>query len=484
MSGMSPSGLMRPSSVSAPRAVELPTALPADRVWSESLMLTLGRWWMIAFGLSHIGYVTVGKGFAYLPYSPVFAGELLMLSGLPLVLLCRRPKDLLRLPTVWLIVLLGVWCMGRVLPFLGTYKVDALRDAAIFYYAAFTIIVAAVLIDRPVWLRVLVRQFDIWGWRLVGVVPLMFLIQLWLGERVPHWPVIDVPMIYIKMGDPLVFGAAVASISVVGLGRARSGWWYLPMALLVAVHGAVNRGGLFAFLIAFALSFAFFPRSAWPWRVAILTTVVLVALVAINPTIEVPGRARSFSMEQFTNNVLSTFMEVDQGDLQDTKSWRLDWWAGIINYTFNGDYFWGGKGFGVNLATSDGFQVFEDNSLRSPHNGSLTILARAGVPAFCVWALLHGSWLASMGWGYVKARAHGCTGWARYFVWVTAAYLATMFHGSFDVYLENPMGGIWLWTFMGLGLAGVAIAPRHPHLLDGEVSQDLIKFENRGGVGS
>ncbi len=472
-----------PSLTGVTPAAPVATAAPItrDAAWTHALRHIWSRWWMIAFGLSHMGYVAIGKGFAYLPYPPVFAGELLMLSGLPLILFCRRPRDLLRLPTVWLIGLLGVWCMGRVLPFLGQYKVDALRDAAIFYYAVFTVIVAAALIDHPRFLPALVRAVDKWGWRLVGIVPLLFIVQLSLGleSGVPRWPVVNVPMIYIKMGDPLVFGAAMASLTIVGLGRPRSGWWYLPMALLVAVHGVANRGGLFAFLIAFSLSFAFFPKSSWPWRTAALTIVIIVSLVAINPTVKMPGRTREFSMEQFTNNLVSTFVTVDKGDLQDTKSWRLEWWGGILDYTFRGDYFWGGKGFGVNLATVDGFQVFEDNSLRSPHNGTLTILARGGVPAVCIWLAMHLSWGCSVAWAFAKAKAKQLRGWTRYFVWVSAAYLATMFHGSFDVYLENPMGGIWLWSLMGLGLAGVALAPRHPHLLESSVFNDDVRLPRR-----
>ena len=60
----------------------------------------------------------------------------------------------------------------------------------------------------------------------------------------------------------------------------------------------------------------------------------------------------------------------------------VEWTAGLLKYTLDGKYFWEGKGFGINLADDDGYQVEEDSSLRDPHNGHLNILARAGVIGF------------------------------------------------------------------------------------------------------
>ena len=45
------------------------------------------------------------------------------------------------------------------------------------------------------------------------------------------------------------------------------------------------------------------------------------------------------------------------------KNGRLDWWKEIVTYTINGKYFWTGKGFGVNLADDDGFQVLSSGTL-------------------------------------------------------------------------------------------------------------------------
>ena len=79
----------------------------------------------------------------------------------------------------------------------------------------------------------------------------------------------------------------------------------------------------------------------------------------------------------------------DSSALEGTKEFRLRWWSDIINYTINGPYFWTGKGFGINLADDDGFQVYADHSLRAPHNGHIEILARTGVPGLILWILMN-----------------------------------------------------------------------------------------------
>ncbi len=447
--------------------------------WVSALTLVWSKWWLLALGSMHLGYILLGKGFANLPYPPLFVGELVLVAGVPVVLLCRRWRALLSMPTVVLIMGLFVWGMVRTLPYVGAYGVDAIRDAAIFYYASFVLLITAVLIDQPQWLPRIVRVFDRWGWRLILPLPFIFLSQMALGESMPNWPGLGTPICRLKAGDPLVFVGAMIAMTIVGLGRTRSLWWYLPLAVAVATHGAISRGGLMAFCLAFGIAFAFYPKSSWPWRLIVVSLVLITALIAIDPVIKMPGRDREFSIQQIALNITSTFSGATDGDLDDTKTWRLQWWGKIIDYTFHGDYFWAGKGFGVNLADSDGFQIDpEHHTLRSPHNGHLNILARAGVPGFSLWMAMHASWCLGMGMAYLRCRARRLAHWQRYFIWLGAAYVATVFHASFDVYLENPMGGIWLWSIMGLGLAGVYLAPRFPTLLDGV--KEVPSNSNRG----
>ena len=93
-----------------------------------------------------------------------------------------------------------------------------------------------------------------------------------------------------------------------------------------------------------------------------------------------------------------------ESNFDGTREWRLRWWGTIQDDTIHGPYFWTGNGFGLNLAISDGFLLGEaggGSSLRSPHTGHLTILARAGVPGI----VLGMSTLAAWFWLLMRNRA-------------------------------------------------------------------------------
>jgi O-antigen ligase len=144
------------------------------------------------------------------------------------------------------------------------------------------------------------------------------------------------------------------------------------------------------------------------------------------------------------------------GDLDDTKEWRLQWWGDIFDYTFNGPYFWKGKGFGINLAEDDGYiNDAESPPLRSPHNSHLTFLARAGVPGFALWILVQLSWAGGIFAAYLRSRMRQERDWEGLFLFLLAYWVAFMINASFDVVLEGPYGGIWFWTLYGVGLAAL-----------------------------
>ena len=119
----------------------------------------------------------------------------------------------------------------------------------------------------------------------------------------------------------------------------------------------------------------------------------------------------------------------------------------------HGPYFWTGKGFGINLADSDGFQVAADGSLRSPHNSHLTLLARGGVPGLALWILLQGAFGLYLLRAYVADRVAGRFTWADIQLWVLLYWCAFMINGMFDVFLEGPQGAIWFWSLFGYGIA-------------------------------
>src|SRR5690606_6045080 len=98
---------------------------------------------------------------AYLGVPPVFIGELLMVSGCALLLICGRWWAILRMPQVIMLLVLIGWCVLRTLPFIRQYKIDALRDAILYVYAAFAFVVAGVMVTQPQLLATVVNRYRV-----------------------------------------------------------------------------------------------------------------------------------------------------------------------------------------------------------------------------------------------------------------------------------------------------------------------------------
>jgi O-antigen ligase len=237
------------------------------------------------------------------------------------------------------------------------------------------------------------------------------------------------------------------------------------------VVASLSRGGLVAVLSSIATVVLLRPRegSKKLARVSAGIALVVATLIAFDVSIDV-GDARKVSAQQITDNVLSISRDQSTDVLEGSRRWRLLWWSKIVDYTVFGEYFWTGKGFGVNLADDDGFQVYGDRSLRSPHNAHLTILARTGVPGLALWVLLQIVFATSLVRAALRAMRDGSDWWARVNVWILGYWVAFVVNGAFDVFLEGPQGGIWFWSLMGFGIAALraqdgarsTIGPRHP----------------------
>jgi hypothetical protein len=413
-----------------------------------------------------LGYALAGKGFAYVGLPPLFIGEAVLACGLVTFALYGRWLDILRAPSVWLLLALAGWGFLQTYPYLSVYGADALRDAALWGYGAFALLVFSYILAEPTRLAALVRTYRRFPALLLTIVPLVWTItRIYPRPTVPHWPWADVPVIDTKGGDIMVHAAGILAFWVSGLaGRVRP-IWVLPLAACVVLVGTYDRSGLLAFLLVFAFCFVLRPRNHLLWRLIGLGFLAIVLLAATGIRVKMPGREREVSFAQLVENVTSPFSSSKAGDLDATKEWRLEWWGDIVDYTINGKYFWNGKGFGISLADDDGYQVEEDQSLRNPHNGHLAMLARAGVPGFGLWVFVQLSWAASVLGAYLRSRRLGQQTWVSLFMVLLAYWLAFMINTSFDVYLEGPMGGIWFWTVYGVGLAAVAVHRRNPDVL-------------------
>jgi hypothetical protein len=400
-----------------------------------------------------IGYAFLNRGFAYIGVGSVFVGEVVV--GLAVItLVVRLPRARFGLGEAAILAFMA-WGAARTIPYLGEHGIDAIRDAVAWGYALIALAVSASLTGGAVGRAVrLYRRLA-----LVAVLwfPVAAVASYAFGDALPRVPGQEIPLIYFKGGDAGVHLAGIAAFLFVGLYGARSltiarsalmwaGW-----GASVALVAAVNRGGMAAASIA-VLSLLFVRRLN-QWIIAVCVAAVLLSGAWLaNPEIDF-GIQRRLSFQQLVENATSIFFDSGTTQTAATRAWRLDWWDTIIEYTVAGPYLLEGKGYGVNLADSDGFQVYEDGSLRSPHSAHFEILARSGVTGLVLWILLNALVAVAILRAARKAiRAHK-RWWLAVTAWLGVYWLAALVNMSVDVYLAGPMGGIWFWAVVGAILA-------------------------------
>ena len=286
-------------------------------------------------------------------------------------------------------------------------------------------------------------------------MPVATILTLRFAASLPTFPGSPVSFVYYKAGDAGVQLAGIAAFVLLGLYSARDTTSFRQVALwagwfVSAGLAALSRSAMLA-MAATAACFLFVISVPRVLSLAFVSAVFVVMLLTVNPEVDL-GLSRNVSVTQLIAN-LGSITGGDDAQLDASKDWRLSWWTKIYGYTIDGPYLWVGKGFGVNLATDDGFQVDEEQSLRAPHSAHLEILARAGLPGLALWALLQLAFAAAMLRAAAIARRIKEPVWIPLLGWVFVYWLAALVNGSFDVYLGGPQGGIWFWSMIGLGLA-------------------------------
>ncbi|MFC3834440.1 O-antigen ligase family protein [Deinococcus rufus] len=433
----------------------------------------LPRYALGLIGITLTGYAFMGRGYAYVGVPPLFIGELTM--GLGLAGAAMAMWQGARLRHTWglalLVVLFMLMGLRSTVPHVQEYALDALRDAATWYYALFTLIVAVLVVHLGALRAALVRYGSLIPYLLV-LGPIAMWITTLFNKSIPTWPTSGGEIIYMKAGDLAVHLAGIAGFVVLGLSRVRAHaqtertlaesrrheWWWWTVWLLGTAGLISSRASLVSIAAAMACLLLFRPISRWG-RPLLVAVALLSVLVVINPRYETRS-GRELSIDGLVLAVQSIAGGTGDQAVDGTRTWRLDWWEKIERYTIHGDYFWMGKGYGVNLANSDGFQVYSDQSLRNPHSIHFSILARSGVPGLVSWIVLNVVFAFSLLMAFVRARAHGHLMWANVHLWLLAYWLAFIVNASFDVYIEGPQGGIWFWSVMGFGIAALELYRR------------------------
>jgi O-antigen ligase len=416
-------------------------------------------------------YMFLGRGIAHFAVGPVYIGDLVLFLAIPALL-----TNVLRARFGWihaLIVCFMVWGAVRTLPYLDRYGINALRDAVIWAYAFFALAVSVTV--RPEHIRRVVNGYRRLIPPLLIWLPISFVLTQHFGQALPRMPGSDVPIIDATPGDIGVTLGAVAAFVFVGLysweGLA-SGFEELLIWLFwtvsVTIDSALSRGGMLA--TSMAATTLLYVRSAVRWlSVGAVLLGLLAAGLLFNPVVQL-GSYRQESVQQLAENVSTIFSNDTSAAGVGTKDWRLAWWQKIVSYTLEGPYFWTGKGYGINLADDDGFQVAGGAGiapLRAPHSIHFDILARSGVPGLTLWILLQAAFGAAMVRAALRAARARRKLLLAVIAWIFVYWLANLVAGSFDVYIEGPQGGILFWSAIGFGMALCGFAASPEDAVDG-----------------
>jgi hypothetical protein len=410
------------------------------------------------------GYAFLGKGFAYIGIPPFYIGDLTFLAGLAVLIRTHCLLGVLAARPTLLLAAMMSWVLIRTLPFIDTYGIDALRDSVVIMYGGFALILIALLLEDSRRANTLARYYDKFLSFYVPAIPFLFAISWSMRAYLPTVLGSNIPVLQVEPGEVATHLTGAVVFVLVGLRKPNRVWLVLLLVGLL-MTGALSRGPMLAEVLPITFAVLVLGR----WRELALTLIAGIALFWIAYAVEplffdyVPAESseeRSISTRQVIDNVASLFGQ-GSGQTEGTKEWRREWWNDIIDYTFNGPYFWTGRGFGLNIAIADGYSNWTPKSgrppLRSPHNVSMTLLARSGVPGVTLWLGVLASWFATMMRTMWVARRRGEPEWTGLFLFVGCYVASILINASTDPALEAPMQGIWFWCLFGIGVGLVMI---------------------------
>ena len=387
-------------------------------------------------------YIYLGKGIAY-----GFFAELLLIIGILLLIKHRRSVNLLKSNTsyiLYFLLFINLFYLARGILHFGI--LDTIRDSYILNYIYFVFILLLFQDSIEGLLKSIFKIYKYYP------VVLFSLYMISLNDFIGNISFFgDVHLLFFKFGDISVHLFVAFILQLTSLNQYKKPFDlinYVLIFILFSVASSYSRSGMLSFIIAF-LFFYFFLNDkliktqlkSFIKFIPIVFAISLLFLSKFKVADNFQGRTVGF--EQVALNFTSIFSTSEEGGLNDNKIWRLLWWGQIIDYTFNGPYFIAGKGLGINLAEDDQILTTDiEGELRSPHNYSLSILARYGVFIFCIW----------MYWIYQQIKKIKTPNISKLQLVFICIQIAFLFNANFDVFLEGPMGAFPFWVFVGIDL--------------------------------
>lgn len=387
-------------------------------------------------------YIYFGKGIAY-----GYCAEILLTAGILLLIKQRRTIILITNKSsniLYLLLIINLCFIVTGILRFGLF--DTIRDSFILNYIYFAFILLLFQENIEELLRSIFKIYKYYPL----VIFTLYIISLnnFIGTISVFG---DVHLLFFKFGDIGVHLFVVFILQISSLIEYKKPFDlinYLLIFILFSVASSYSRSGMLSFIIAFIFFYYYLndklvknQLKAFVKYIPIVFAISLLFLAKFKVADNFQGR--TVGVEQVATNFTSIFSTSDEEGLNDNKIWRLLWWGQIIDYTFNGPYFIAGKGLGINLAEDDQILTTDlEGDLRSPHNFSLSILARYGVLIFCLWLY----------WVYIQIKRIRQPNLSKLQLVMITIQIAFFFNSNFDVFLEGPMAAFPFWVFVGIDL--------------------------------
>lgn len=402
-----------------------------------------------------VGYVIGNRGFAQLMPAPgvpllpaeiglVIAGGLLVWKSTVSKSLPINRDALNYAVLLWLLV--GTL---RVLPDLPAFRLMAVRDYAMVYYAAFFFIAQRMAREASSRRLLLATLLGISAAQplvvvLVDLFPDFFNQVLVLRGN---------PLILMKGDLALTFTAAGALLLVCACSPStrKLAWPFASLAIL-NVFSAENRASILAATIALG-ALALSPLRRFVWlqvSVGALALLIVTGLALIGDHSASQRKLANFTerMASIADTATSGYGPSEEGEIKrDNNRFRRVWWQSVVEETLAENPLFG-LGFGYDLAR--GFlraynpEMAEDFTARSPHNFAVTVFGRTGIIGLLTLCGIV-SLVCVRLW---KTLRYAGTDGTRGGLWL-AVFLILVSSG-FGVVLEGPMGAVVFWSLMGL----------------------------------
>jgi hypothetical protein len=416
--------------------------------------------YLLPIVLAHYALFDRAGAWLHVPGVPLFIGEVMVALAV-LVIAGATGTVLLgaksRIPSGLLLVFIA-WGVLRTLPHVATYQLDAVRDAALWYYALLALVVAGLVVAMPhlpkQWAGAY-RRFLPWmlGWSFIALQ----MDRRLGGPYVPDSPVIS--FFSHKSGNVAVHAALALAflwlVPIEGMRRRTRVLLTAMVSVLVAVSGTQSRSGMIAAGVAITVAWLM----SWNRRqmaAGMVAPVVLVLGLAWAVDFQVPAHPRPISVTQLVKNVAS-LTGGGSSELSDTAQWRDELWTSLLKETRESNKLVTGWGFGPNLAAQMGFEGQKPEApLRSPHNTHLDVLARMGVIGLGIWISLWLAWFATMFRSRHRMQAKSERFARGMMSFTIVGVVAILVNAYFDPTLESAQVALWLWSLFGLGLGLVA----------------------------